>query len=174
MDLKLELGTVLDASAEALIVAVDDSTTGFEGNVALQCRRRWGACWEDVLEQLELPVPLGAAAFVRCMPPIPFRVLFAASILDHLNRFEHNQYPALLKRAFRNVCETGRRLGVTSFASSLLKGGWRMDYSRAFCVMAEVLDEFRDFHATFNIHSASPEHHDKLRGLARSMGFRDI
>jgi len=75
----------------------------------------------------------------------------------------------------RNHWKWTPRLNVpkSRFVSPLLRGGWRIDPSRAFCATIDVLEDFRDYPATFTIHSLVPEHHEHLVGLARSFGFRD-
>lgn len=101
----------------------------------------------------------------------PFRVVFSASILDHLNKVDESQMPGVVRSALQEICEASQQLRLNTVATALLKGGWRMHASKAFDAMVTVVDEFKGYDATLFLYSPLQEQHDYLEGLARSYGL---
>lgn len=172
MRITLHHGNVLDARADALVLTVDGDARALEGNVARQLRKRWGDdAWEAVEGGLAFPIALGGAAWVEAGEWLPFRVVFAAAVLDHRGRVDAAGMFTVVRDAATRVCERARALGLGRVASPLLKGGWRLDASRAFRAMVEAADAVRDHDGALEIHSLEAEHHEYLTGLARSFGL---
>jgi len=172
MELVICNGNVLNARADGLIIAIDGSAKGLEGNVAQQFIRRWGDEWEEIVDEFDFPISLGRSAYVKSVPPVPFRYIFVASILDHLNKVERAKMPAVLRSSLHEALSMSQSLKLKSLACPLLKGGWRMHASIAFHATVEVVDEFTNYPATLEVHSPMPEHYDYLAGLARGYGVR--
>ena len=59
MNLSIRFGDVLEADAEALVLAIDGAAHGMEGGVARQCGRRWPELWSEIESEVRHPVPLG-------------------------------------------------------------------------------------------------------------------
>jgi len=172
MELIIRRGNVLDAQAEALVFAVDGSAKGMEGNVGRQFVQRWGDEWDEIVKQLGFPIPLGMAAYAKTESPVPFRFIFAASILDHMNKVEGVRMPAVLRSALHEVCRMSQTLRLNSLACPLLKGGWRMNVADSFRVMVEVADNFIRYQATLELYSLHQAELDLLCSLAPSYGIR--
>jgi len=175
MNFELHPGSVLDAEAHGLVVTVDGTEKGLGGNVTLQCRKRWGETWDMIQDDFVFPLPMGHADYVYVEEvtdePFPFEVVFAASVLDHLNKVNREGIAAVVRSAFHAVCTDARKLKLEKIASPLLKGGWRIHADMAFDAMVTVMDEFRDYNGTLCLYAGLPDHYDRLKGLALSYGL---
>lgn len=61
MALELIAGNVLDAKADALLLTIDGTKRGMEGNIARQFVRRWSDDWGDMQRDVRHPIPIGRA-----------------------------------------------------------------------------------------------------------------
>ena len=136
----------------AFIIAIDCSAKGLEGNVTQQFIRRWGDEWEEIADEFDFPISLERSAYVKSVPPVPFRYIFVASILDHLNKVERAKMPAVLRSSLHEALSMSQSLKLGTLACPLLKGGWRMHASIAFHSTVEVVDEFINYPATLERH----------------------
>ena len=64
MTLELVTGDVLNARADALLLTIDGTKRGMEGNIARQFARRWPDDWEDMQRDVRYPVPMGRTVVV--------------------------------------------------------------------------------------------------------------
>lgn len=177
MQLELRAGNVLDATADALLVAIDGATGGMEGNVARQLRARWGEeVWEEIEGAWTLPLPLGRASLAWAPSGGSFRAVVALSMLPHDGAVPYRS-PAMrgvvtsaLVHAAR-LCDLER---MQRIASALPRGGPRLSADEAFAAVVSALDATVDLPGlTLTIRSLVPEHHAHLVALAPSFGLRD-
>lgn len=177
MQLELRAGNVLDASADALLVAIDGASGGMEGNVARQLRARWGEeAWEEIEGAWELPLPLGRASLAVAPEGGRFASVVALSMLPHDGSVPYRS-PAMrgvVTSALTHAARLCARHGARRIASVLPRGGPRLSADEAFAVVVAVLDETVDHpDLTLTIWSLVPEHHAYLATLAPSFGLRD-
>ena len=57
MAFELVTGDILDAKTDALLLTIDGTRRGMEGNIARQFARRWPDDWEDMQRDVRYPVP---------------------------------------------------------------------------------------------------------------------
>ena len=172
MELIIQLGNVLEAEADGLIITVDGATPGLEGSVGGQFARRWPDKWDEIIGSAGFPVPLGRTVHLPAGPPMPFKFVFLASTLDHSNRAGRQAMAAYMRSALHGALQTARSLNLTTLTSPLLKGGWRMATSVAFDAMVQVSDEFRSHDVTLTICARDAAEFDLLAGLGLGYGIR--
>ena len=156
-------------------MTVDGTAEALPGNIMIQCRNRWGDTWEEVEAEFDFPVPLGNAGYVKTNEivdqPFPFKVIFFASVLDHLNRTDEKSIGSVIRSSLYEIITISRKFDLKILAAPLLKAGWRMPPSGAFNAMLTVVEEFPDYEAKLEIYSVLQEHHDYLTSLAKSYGL---
>ena len=154
MPLTIHQGNVLDAPANALLVAVSpDSIIEFGtggvndrilGNVARQFRQRWPSAWDEVERSLleaqsegglDLLRPGGSHLVDLDAPDCPFRVLALVASLSHDSAANKRTLAALSLRQGLTELLSEDHLEI---ATTLPSGGWRLDVETAFGVLIEA------------------------------------
>lgn len=59
MSIDIFQGNVLDAKADAIILSIDGSARGMEGNLCRQFASRWSDVWQEVQNEIRYTIPLG-------------------------------------------------------------------------------------------------------------------
>ncbi len=177
MRLELREGNVLDAPADALLVAIDGASGGMEGNVARQLRARWGEeAWDEIEGAWELPLPPGRACLAAAPPGGRFAAVVALSILPHDGSVPYRS-PAMRAVATSALVHAARLCaahGAPRIATVLPRGGPRLSADEAFAAVVTALDATADLpDVTLAIWSLVPEHHTRLAALAPAFGLRD-
>lgn len=140
MPLILELGDVLDAHTEAILLTVDGSARNKKdlarpvrggkeilgGNISNQFAKRWPEDWEDMQLDLPFPIPIGRSAGVQWDGDCPWRLIVLASTLHHVGERTDAENLAIIRSAFAEALSIAQRHHVKSLATVALKGGWRL------------------------------------------------
>lgn len=177
MRLELRAGNVLDASTDALLVAIDGATGGMEGNVARQFRARWGEeTWEEIEGAWELPLPLGRASLAMAPPCGRIGAVVALSMLPHDGTVPYRS-PAMRSVVTSALVHAARLCALGNLrriAGALPHGGPRLSADEAFAAVVSAIDATADLpDLALTIWSIVPEHHEHLVALAPSFGLRD-
>lgn len=177
MRLHLRQGNVLDASADALLVAIDGASGGMEGNVARQLRARWGEeAREETEGAWELPLAPGRASLAVAPPGGRFRCVVALSMLPHDGSVPYRS-PAMrgiVTSALTHAARLCAAQDARRIAGALPRGGARLSADEAFAATVVALDATADLPGlTLTVWSLVPEHHAHLAALAPSFGLRD-
>ena len=178
MQLKIVLGDVLSSNSSAVAIPMDGTVTPREGqaervlgNIGRQFIRRFpeAELLEEIEAQVEFPLPLGKATVVA-LTQGPFQYVVLVSTLHHVDQLDHRAKRALVRSSFLAALESTAQAGAQTLATAVLQGGWRLQPADAFGEMLSVVAE----RSTPNIHVyvLDPELHQRLRMLARSIGFR--
>lgn len=174
MELIIRQEDILKMKADGLIISIDGASTRLEGSVGGQFAKRWPEMWDEIMGGVNFPVPLGRAVHYAAGTPTPFQFVFLASILDHSNRAGRQAMAAYMRSSLHRALEIAQSLKLTTLASPLLKGGWRMATSVAFDAMVQVTDEFRSFDCNFAICARDQDEFEHLSGLALGYGIRAV
>lgn len=135
MGIRIQLGNVLDAHADALLLTIDGARKGLEGNIARAFDHRWPDAFEEVVEQIAYPLPLGRAVLTRAETDCPFQAVLFASTLHHLDVFSEGEKARVTAMALQEAIGLARRYGLRSLASVVLTGGWRLPFAAALGTM---------------------------------------
>lgn len=143
MQIQVKPGNVLDAEEEALCLTIDGAGPGMEGNVARQFALRWRLLWQEIAEEIRFPLPLGSV-FEFEVPDeyedCPFRLIVLASTLHHQQLIDTSGRSAVVQAALGNTLKLLPRYGISSCASTLMKGGWRMSQDQAILAMSAAIN----------------------------------
>jgi len=171
MLVELVHGDIVKSTDDAVIITVDGAAKGLEGNISRQFKQVYGEDWEIVEESFAFPISLGCSAYVETDPPIPNKIVFAASILDHRNVVNRHQMPGVVRSALSEIFETAVGLRLESISCPLLKGGWRMDAITALKVMVAVSDDFLTYHGILRIYILERTEYEQAVGYGQSFGL---
>ena len=140
MPLILELGNVLDAQTEAILLTVDGSVRNKKdparpvrggkeilgGNISNQFAKRWPPDWEDMQPGIPFPIPIGHSVGIQWDGDCPWRLIVLASTLHHVGERTDAEKLAIIRSAFAEALSIAQRHHVKSLATVALKGGWRL------------------------------------------------
>lgn len=135
MAIRLIHGDVFAAQAEALVVTLDGAARGLRGNIAHGFIRRWPEAYADLEAEVRFPMRLGTAQFVRIENDSPFPAVLFVSTLHHADTFAEEQKLGVLRAAFAHALDLAHRARVNCVATTVLKGGWRLEVKVAFDAM---------------------------------------
>jgi hypothetical protein len=170
MNIILRKGDVLEACADALIVTFD-GLLDMKGNTLAQFEKKWPNEWVDINKQLSHHVALGRASCGKAKPPVPFKHIFSLSILDHGNDAQREDMPGFLMGALQHAFRTGQSMEIQSYASPLLRGGWRINSDKAFKTMVDAVDRFNDYKGSIDVYINDQKEFENLAGYAFSFGI---
>lgn len=129
MSLHFAVGDVLDAQADAILVAVDGDHPRMIGSIGRRLAERIDdeLEWARIVEAAQFPIPAGGArvASLEEVSEVPFRYAIFISTFNH-----HNQ-ELYLDTAYENALVYARNWGIKTLATPLYQGGWRGTAERA-------------------------------------------
>lgn len=145
MPLILELGDVLEARADALLLAVDGMARNkpdparpirggreiLGGNIASQFARRWPEDWEGMQPGIPFPIPIGRSVGIPWEGDCPWRLIVLASTLHHVGERSDAEKLAIIRSALTEALAITARHNARSLATAALKGGWRLPLADA-------------------------------------------
>ena len=131
MALELVTGNVLYAKAEALLLTIDGTKCGMEGNIARQFARRWPDDWDDMQRDVRYPVPIGRTVAVPWDGDCPWRLILFASTLHHLDVLDDRQKRSVIRTSLTEGLKLCMRYQIASLATVLMQGGWRLSAEQA-------------------------------------------
>lgn len=187
MPLILELGDVLEARADALLLAVDGMARNkpdparpirggreiLGGNIASQFARRWPEDWEGMQPGIPFPIPIGRSAGIPWEGDCPWRLIVLASTLHHVGERSDAEKLAIIRSALTEALAITARHNAGSLAAAALKGGWRLPLADA---VNEMFSAYRQAgHAarqiTLALRAVNQDELDLFRGIAQQHGL---
>ena len=100
MNLSVIHGNVLDANAGGLIITIDGSQRGMEGNIARIFAQKWPEVWEEIEDEVPYPLPLGDVYDYKPSSKIPFQLLLIASTLHHRDTLSETAKKSIIRTWF--------------------------------------------------------------------------
>jgi hypothetical protein len=145
MPLVLQLGDVLDARSDALLLTVDGVARNkpdqarpirggkeiLGGNLANQFARRWPEDWSDMQPDIPFPIPIGRSVGIPWDGECPWRLIVLASTLHHVGERTHTEKLAIIRSALTDALAISVRHNVKLLATTALTGGWRLPLADA-------------------------------------------
>lgn len=132
-------GDVLSAKADALILTIDGTRKGLEGNLARAFARRWPDAFLDVEDEIRYPVPLGRTVATHPENECGFPLVLVASTLHHLDVLSDTQKLGVIRAAFLDALALATRHRVARLAATVMTGGWRLEIEAALGCMLDAL-----------------------------------
>ena len=140
MPLVLELGDVLDARTDALLLTVDGMARNkpdparpirggkeiLGGNIVNQFSRRWQEDWEDMQPGIPFPIPIGRSVGIPWDGECSWRLIVLASTLHHVGERTDAEKIAIIRGALTEALAVAVRHNAKSLATTALTGGWRV------------------------------------------------
>lgn len=139
MPIQLLQGDVLGAATDGLILTIDGARRGLEGNIARAFARRWPDDFAEIEDQIRYPVPLGRTVVTRPDLDCPFKAVYIASTLHHLEVLTGAQKAGIVASALSEAVQMALRHRMRSLASAVMTGGWRLPFDAALGAMLDCL-----------------------------------
>jgi len=142
MPLEIVNRDLLDAAEGAILLTIDGTQSGMEGNLTRAFAQRFPETWEEVQHQAKLPIPLGAARVYQVIAngSCPFSHVILASTLHHLDVLDGKQKASLVGSALSQSIAITKNTGAEVLNSAVLTGGWRLDLESAVQIMTTTYD----------------------------------
>jgi hypothetical protein len=174
VSLKVIKGNVLDAQADALIIAIDGAKKGMEGNIARAFALRWPEIWTEIEDEILYPLPLGDVFDYEPGSDCPFRLILIASTLNHKDTLTESAKKGIVRTALHNAVTLSAGYGIKSIATAIMTGGWRLSQQSAFLAMTEgyemILQSGKDI--AVDIYIMDREQFETVESIARGMGWK--
>ena len=127
MGIELVYGDLLVSETDALLLTIDGAKRGMEGNIARQFKRRFPEDGKYMQRDVKYPIPLGRTVAIPWDGECQWRHIFFASTLHHLDVLDDQQKLQVIRSALSEALNLCVRLRITSIATGVLAGGWRLD-----------------------------------------------
>jgi O-acetyl-ADP-ribose deacetylase (regulator of RNase III) len=131
---------------EGIILTVDGAAKGMEGNIARRFEREYPDAWEEIQDEIVYPLPLGRAQAVDIHPDYAHRnkTCFIASTLNHLDTLTEKQKLEVQSSALRHVLSLAEAKQISSIATTVMVGGWRLELTRALESMLSTIQRAKE------------------------------
>ena len=173
MKLSIHNGSIFEKAAESAILHVDGAAPGMGGRLAREFARLFPIQYAAI--EASMPYPLMPGKHHKGIPGegAPFRIIYLASVLDHLHQAGHASYPQLIKSAYTGIFRDAALSGISSIAAGLPVAGLRSDPLNAFMLLADVMENAgaNTRKLTLNLSILEPEVHEMIKRFARSTGW---
>jgi len=138
MPIELLTGDVLNSGAEAVTLTIDGAAKGMGGNISRQFARRWPEDWEDIERALRFPIALGRTVAIAHDGDCPFKLILFASTLHHVGVVDDEEKRGIIRSAFGDAIHHAAEHRVSSMATAVMTGGWRLPAVQALRAMAAM------------------------------------
>lgn len=146
MKIQVHHQDVFTAQEEGLILTVDGSARGMEGNIARRFAMQYPEDWEEINETLHYPIPLGNTQAIAVLGDevIQHRHYFIASTLHHGHVLSDKQKLEIQASALRHALSLAEARQVKSIATTVMVGGWRLEFGQAFRQMLNTISRAQE------------------------------
>lgn len=174
------LDDIFTAMTDAIIIPIDGSFVPRDGqyerllgNIGRQFIKKFpdAEFVEEIEGQLDFPLPLGHAASIE-LSESPFRIAVVVSTLFHISHLNDHYRRSVIRESFLQALRIAQQAEVKSLATAALQGGWRFTPVVAFSEMLKAYALERTQLPGVNVYCLEPDIAERLREIARSLGFR--
>jgi hypothetical protein len=173
MELGILHGDVLDADSDAILMTIDGSAKGMEGNICLQFRKRWPEVWDEIMEDIRYPIALGKVYDYEPVSLSNFRFILLASTLHHRDIMMEGQKKNVIKTALEDAINRALSYKITRIATGIMRGGWRLPDTVAFMAMLDACEtaDRAGKNLNIDIYITDSKLYEIISSQARSMGW---
>ncbi len=140
MTIELINKNLFENSEEGILLTIDGAAKVMEGNLARSFARLNPEAWEEIEYELQYPIPLGVTKIFNIHPDVECnnRYCFIASTLNHLDTLSTEEKLNIQSSALRMALSLAESRMVSSVASAVMLGGWRLELKEALGNMLDV------------------------------------
>ena len=137
MTVKVVNGNLLEAKGGAVLLTVDGTARGMEGNLVRAFSKVYPDAWEDLEGRIKYPIGLGSARIFAIEPDFgcKFSHCLIASTLHHIEVLDDAKKLGIIDSALRNCMNIAANGGLAAVHTAVLVGGWRLELEQAFDAM---------------------------------------
>ena len=143
MGLIIKRGDLFTSDSPAIVLPIDGSKRGLEGNLASAFSKRFPDAWEAVAEQIQFPMGLGSAdAFSTEKYDCCAQNIIVVSTLHHLSELNSADVTTVARDATRAAIEMAIIYKFERVDFPILSGGWRLPVEKSVVVMVNTYLRF--------------------------------
>lgn len=174
MGISIIHGNVLDAENDALILTIDGTKKGMEGNIARQFAKKRPEVWAELEDEISYPLPLGQVFDYEPVSECPFKLLLVASTLAHMGNLTEHYLKSIVRTAFDEALTRATEYNISKIASAVMSGGWRLKPQAAFLAMMDGYESAarNGIEIVTEIYLPDQPQYLHIKALAESMGWR--
>lgn len=131
MGLVIKQGDVMATKSQALLLTVDGANRALTGSVTRQFERQYPEAWKLIQRRVRYPFQHGSCVAAKTDGLCPWSLVVLASTLNHASILEASQQGVVVRKATKDALLWCLKFGLSSLASPLLLGGWRLSASSA-------------------------------------------
>lgn len=131
---------LFESQDDGIILTFDGAARGLEGNLARTYARLFPDAWDEVEECIHYPLALGTTQAIKIPEDIETKhtYCFIASTLHHIDVLSETQKLKIQANALRHALSLAQHKGLSSLASAVMIGGWRLEFETAFKNMLDT------------------------------------
>lgn len=176
MSLQIVKGNLLEAQSKSIVLTIDGSAEGMEGNIARLFDRKWSDAWEFIEDEMIYPLSLGSVNIIEVDEDIEcdFNYIFVASTLHHKDTLSKQDMQNVIYNAFVNIVQTASTNKITSVATAVMAGGWRLKAPEAFRCMLEAYKSIQlslSYVPIIQIYTISDEDFENFLHMAKDLNL---
>ena len=174
MGMNIVQGNVLDAKAEAIILTVDGVAKGMEGNLSRQFALRWPDVWQEILDEIRHPIPLGKVMAYEPVAECAFQLIVLASTLHHREVLTDKAKQGIIRAATERSMNIAAEYRISTIAAAVMAGGWRLKLQDAFLSMVDGYESARqnNIDANLDVYILQPDDFETIQSLTQTIGWR--
>lgn len=174
MFLNILQGNVLDSDSDAIVLTIDGSTKGMEGNISRQFALRWPDVWQEIQNEMTKPIPLGRVMEFETDGECPFRLVLLASTLHHREVLSDAVKQGIIRDATERSLVIASRYNILKIATAIMTGGWRLSMQKAFLSMVAGHESARqkNINTDLDVYMVQASDYENIRSLACNIGWR--
>ena len=167
-------GNVLDAGANAIILTIDGTAWGMEGNLCRQFALRWPEVWQEIQDEISQKIPLGKVIEFEPVTDCSFQLILLASTLHYREVLSDAAKQGIIRDATEKSLKLAAKYSINTVAAPLMVGGWRLTLQSAFISMIDGYEFARrnNINANLDIHILQPNDYEIILSLANNIGWR--
>lgn len=174
MKLNILQGNVLDSDSDVIVLTVDGSIKGMEGNISRQFALRWPDVWHEIQNEMSKTIPLGRVMEFETDGECPFRLILIASTLHHREVLSDAAKQGIIRDATERSLVIASRYTIEKVATAIMTGGWRLSMQKAFLSMLEGYESARQSHIStdLDVYLLKATDYANIRSLSCNIGLR--
>ena len=173
MNLKLINSNIFSGNEESIILTIDGSRKGMEGNLTREFANNFPEKWKEIESTINYPLSLGKIFPFVSLDDFKYKYILIASTLNHTESLEIRSLETVIMNSLSNCLEFISGKKVKSVSCVLMKGGWRLNPLNAFLAMSNAIEKNMNIldDLDINIYFNNEEEYLKISSFARSIGW---
>ena len=173
MNLKLINSNIFSGNEESIILTIDGSRKGMEGNLVREFSKKFPEKWEEIESHITYPLSLGEIFPFVSLDDFKYKYILIASTLNHIESLDIRSLENVIMNSFSDCLKFLSGKNINSVSTVLMKGGWRLNPLNAFLSMSTAIEKNMDLilDLDINIYFNDEEEYKKISSFAGSIGW---